>query len=256
MSSAKAIAIIAGAGPGTGASVAARFAKLYTVVLLARSPSTLSSIADQIAKAGGEALAIKADVSSQESVRDAFAEIKEKYPGQEVRVGVYNVAGRPKRDSFLNLTAEDWVAGFEAPNRGAFNFSQSILPLLLASSKTTNSTAESPSAIPYPPTLIFTGATASIKASANFANFAPGKFALRSLSQSLAKEFGPQGVHIGHAVIDGVIDTEYTKGWLVGAGPNSKLSPDAIADEYWHLHTQAPSAWSWEIDLRPYVEKW
>jgi len=111
------------------------------------------------------------------------------------------------------------------PSRGAFNFSQSIIPLLLASSRSTNLTA---SEIQYPPTLIFTGATASTKASAKFSNFTPGKFALRSLSQSIAKEFGPQGIHVGHAIIDGVINTELTKGWMAGAGPDAKVNPEAV----------------------------
>ena len=115
MSTAKAIAIIAGAGPGTGAAVAARFAKVYTVVLLARSTSTLSSLVQRITQSGGEALAIPTDVSDQKSVDEAFRKVKESYPGQEVRVGVYNVAGRPKMQSFLDMTADEWVAGFEIP---------------------------------------------------------------------------------------------------------------------------------------------
>lgn len=114
------------------------------------------------------------------------------------------------------------------PSRGAFNFSQSIIPLLLDSVKSTNTTALPPSEIQYPPTLIFTGATASTKASAKFSNFSPGKFALRSLSQSIAKEFGPQGIHVGHAIMDGVIDTEFTKDWMVGAGPDAKINPEAV----------------------------
>ena len=115
MSTAKAIAIIAGAGPGTGASVAARFAKLYTIVLLARSTSTLSSLVQRISQSGGDALAIPTDVSDQKSVDEAFQKIKESYPDQEVRVGVYNVAGRPKMQSFLDMTADEWAAGFEVP---------------------------------------------------------------------------------------------------------------------------------------------
>ena len=113
-------------------------------------------------------------------------------------------------------------------SRGAFNFSQRIIPLLLASAKSTDPTTLPPSGTRYPPTLIFTGATASTKASAQYSNFTPGKFALRSLSQSIAKEFGPQGIHVGHAVIDGVIDTEHTKGRMVGTGPDTKVNPEAV----------------------------
>lgn len=115
MASAKALAIIAGAGPGTGASVAARFAKAYTVVLLARTPGNLSDLVDKIASAGGEAIAIPTDVTNQESVQKAFATIKRMYPEREVRVGVYNVGGQIRRMPFLELKAEDWHAGAEAP---------------------------------------------------------------------------------------------------------------------------------------------
>lgn len=82
-----------------------------------------------------------------------------------------------------------------------------------------------------------------------------GKFALRSLSQTLARELQPCGIHVAHIIIDGVIDTPRTKQWAVSDKPDSKLNPDAIADEYWKLYTQHRSAWSQEVDLRPYTEK-
>lgn len=102
------------------------------------------------------------------------------------------------------------------PSKGAFNFSQATLPLLLSTP-----------ASPYPPTLLFTGATASVKGSALFASFATMKFALRAMAQSLAREFGPQGVHVAHAVIDGVIDIPRTKEWDLGEG--GKIDPEAVS---------------------------
>jgi NAD(P)-dependent dehydrogenase (short-subunit alcohol dehydrogenase family) len=132
-------------------------------------------------------------------------------------------------------------------SRGAFLFAQHILPLLQST------VSQSPI---YPPTLIFTGATASTKGSALFAPFAAGKFAQKALAQSLAREFGPKGVHVGHVVIDGVIDIPRTKEWKVSDHPDSKISPEGIAAEYWHLHTQNRTAWAFEVDLRPWVEKW
>jgi len=87
-------------------------------------------------------------------------------------------------------------------------------------------------------------------------SFNTGKYALRALSSSLSKEFAPQGVHVSHAIIDGVIDIPRTKEWLKEAGPDAKIDPNGIADSYWYLHTQPRSAFTWEIDLRPYVEKW
>jgi short-subunit dehydrogenase len=103
----------------------------------------------------------------------------------------------------------------------------------------------------YPPTLIFTGATASVKASANFASFASAKFGLRALSQSLAKEFCPQGVHISHVIVDGVLDTERTRSYV--ASTEGLMDTDEMAESYWKLHTQGKKAWTWEIDLRPYL---
>lgn len=104
------------------------------------------------------------------------------------------------------------------PRAGAFHFSQAVLPLLLIAKE------QSPK---HPPTLIFTGATASIKGSANFAGFAAGKFALRAMSQSLAREYGPKGVHVSHAIIDGVIDIPRTKEWNLG--PDAKISSEAVS---------------------------
>lgn len=103
--------------------------------------------------------------------------------------------------------------------KGGFNIAKRALPLLL----------QAKGSSPYPPTLIFTGATASLKGSANFAAFASAKFALRALAQSLAREFGPQGIHVSHAVIDGVIDIPRTKAWDLGH-EDAKLSPDAVSD--------------------------
>lgn len=102
--------------------------------------------------------------------------------------------------------------------QGAFNFAQRSIPLLL----------EARGASEYPPTLIFTGATASLKGSANFAAFASGKFALRALAQSLAREFGPQGVHVSHTIIDGIIDIPRTKAWVL-EHEDAKLNPDAVS---------------------------
>ena len=107
--------------------------------------------------------------------------------------------------------------------RGSFLFSQAVIPLLIAQAEA------SPE---YPPTLIFTGATAALKASARGATFAAGKFALRAIAQSLAREFGPQGIHVAHAIIDGVIDIEKSKGYDLGH-PEAKISPEAVSQFSW-----------------------
>jgi NAD(P)-dependent dehydrogenase (short-subunit alcohol dehydrogenase family) len=133
-------------------------------------------------------------------------------------------------------------------SKGALIFSQAALPLLLQTASDTSAK--------YPPTLIFTGSTASVKANAQMSSFASAKWALRALSTSIAKEFAPQGVHVAHAIIDGVIDTPMTKEWLKDAPPEGKIAANDIAETYWNLHTQGKRCFTNEIDIRPMLEKW
>ncbi|KAI9717224.1 MAG: hypothetical protein M1828_007418 [Chrysothrix sp. TS-e1954] len=246
---ARPIAIIAGIGPGTGASVARKFAASYPVALLARTPESYNPLVDEINKSGGSAIGVSADVSNSDSIKKAFDEIKAKYGGEDAQcaAAVFNASGAFYRKPFLELTEDQFMSGLDVSARGAFLFSRASLPLLLKSAQS------SPN---HPPTLVFTGATASVKSNAFMSSFSTGKFALKALSQSLGKEFGPKGIHVAHAVIDGVIDIERTKEWMKEAGPDAKISPNEIANAYWHLHTQPRSAFSNEIDIRPYCEKW
>ena len=103
-------------------------------------------------------------------------------------------------------------------------------------------------------TVIITGATASLRGGKGFANLAVGKFGLRALAQSAAREFGPQGVHVAHVIVDGAINTG--SGWVKDKDPNTILCPDEMANTYWHLHTQHHTVWTHELDVRPSVEKW
>jgi NAD(P)-dependent dehydrogenase (short-subunit alcohol dehydrogenase family) len=104
-------------------------------------------------------------------------------------------------------------------------------------------------------TILLTGATASLRGSANFSCLAVGKFGLRALAQALAREFGPQGVHVAHVVIDGVIDTPRVRQFMPKREKPTLLAPDAIAESYWQLHVQDHTAWTLELDVRPAVEK-
>ncbi|KIW82116.1 hypothetical protein Z517_05143 [Fonsecaea pedrosoi CBS 271.37] len=244
MASQKAWAVVAGVGPGTGASVARRFAQHYSVALLARNRANFEPVVDEINAAGGKAIGISTDTSDGKSVKAAFEQLQKEIGSASIAAAIYNVGGRFVRKPFLELTDEEFESGWEANGRGAFHFSQAILPLLLK-----NTNAE------YPPTLIFTSATAAMKGSALCASFATGKFAMRALAQSLAREFGPKGVHVVHAIIDGVIDIERTKEWKFDH-PEAKIKPEAIADSYWYLHTQPRTCFTNEIDIRPAVEKW
>ncbi|KAI9056015.1 hypothetical protein LZ554_000947 [Drepanopeziza brunnea f. sp. 'monogermtubi'] len=238
--------IVAGVGAGTGRSVALRFARTYPVALLARNPENYESIVREINAAGGKAIGVSTDVSSESSVKNAFTEIEREFKGKKLAAAVYNVGGKFIRKPFLELTKDEYEAGYTANGTGFFLFAQATLPSLLSSVPSS----------PHPPSLIVTGATASLRGGASMSSFASGKFALRATAQSLAREFGPQGIHVAHAIIDGVIDIPRTKEWAVNGGvEDGKISPDAIADSYWYLHTQPRSHFTQELDMRPFVEK-
>ncbi|KAK4060552.1 uncharacterized protein Triagg1_10677 [Trichoderma aggressivum f. europaeum] len=239
-------AIVSGVGAGTGASVARRFAQSYPVVLLARKPSSYEPIVAAIKAAGGTAIGISADATDPAAVDAAFAQIEKELPGSKLAAAVYNGGSGTGRKSFLEQTLADLDLSLDSAANGLFYFAQKSIPLLLAAVDSS----------PHPPSLLVTGATASLRGSAFFSTFAAGKFAQRALTQSLAREFGPKGVHVALAVIDGVIDIPRTQGYVVNNGvDDGKISPDAIAESYWHLHTQHRSAFTQELDIRPFVEK-
>jgi NAD(P)-dependent dehydrogenase (short-subunit alcohol dehydrogenase family) len=244
----KLIAIIAGVGPGTGAAVARKFAATYPVVLLARNPDNFEGLAKEINSGGGKAVGISTDISDSQSVKNAVETIKREF-GSDVAAAaaIFNASGGFLRKPFLEVPEEVFATSLNVSAKGGFLFSQATLPFLLKGVEQKSQ---------HPPSLIFTGATASVKSNAQMSSFATGKWALRALSQSLAREFGPKGVHVSHAIIDGVIDIPRTKEWLKDMPPEAKLSPDGIANDYWWLHTQPVTNFTWEIDLRPAIEKW
>ncbi|KAI0158667.1 oxidoreductase [Pestalotiopsis sp. NC0098] len=243
----KLVAVIAGVGPGTGSAIARRFAKAYPVVLLARSRGSLDSLVETINHEGGSAIGIPTDATDSASMDSTISQVKTKF-GSDVQVAaaIYNVAGAFSRKGFLEQSREEFLTSLDPTINGAYNFARAVLPLM--------STEDKPEG-QHPPTLIFTGATASLKGGSGLAAFAMSKFGIRAMSQSLAREFGPQGIHVSHAIIDGIIDTEKTKGFMQDK-PDGKIDPNWIAESYWFLHTQPRTTFTHEIDLRPYSETW
>jgi len=229
------VAVVVGAGPGIGAAVARRFAKEgYTVALFARKKEKLQALKEEIEKetnASGKVLAVAADVGDAEQVQRAFDEVRASVGDPEVLI--FNAAGFAY-GNFLDLQPEKFTEAWKVSALGAFLSSQQVLRPMVANKKGT---------------IIFTGATASLRGSNKFAAFASSKFAVRGLAQSIAREFGPQGVHVAHVIVDGGV------GVATPEKP-SQLLPEAIADTYWHLHTQHHTAWTFELDLRPDIEKW
>ncbi|MDQ4042680.1 MAG: SDR family NAD(P)-dependent oxidoreductase [Actinomycetota bacterium] len=231
------VAAVLGVGPGLGAAVARRFAhEGFAVGMMARSEESLSATQEEVEGAGGQALAVRADVTDAGSVASAFEEVRGSLGDPEVFV--YN-AGAFKMGGVLEVSPEDFDDCFRANCSGAFYGAQQVLPAMVERGRGT---------------ILLTGATASMRGSANFAALATGKFGLRALAQSMAREFGPQGIHVAHVIIDGQINTPKVREMSPDREEHTMLSPDAIAETYWRLHTQDPTAWTLETDLRPAVE--
>jgi NAD(P)-dependent dehydrogenase (short-subunit alcohol dehydrogenase family) len=231
-------AYVLGIGPGLGAAVARKFAREgYAIALMARKRGSIDPVAKEIVSLGVGHAAIEVDATKASSIKEGFAKATQAIGDPDVLV--YN-AGAFKMGGILEVSPEDFEECWRANCAGAFSAAQAALPSMLARGRGT---------------LIFTSATASQRGSAKFSCLAVGKFGLRALAQSIAREHGPSGVHVAHVVIDGQIDSARMRGMMPGRSPDSLLSPDAIADTYWHLHQQPATAWTLELDLRPAIEK-
>jgi NAD(P)-dependent dehydrogenase (short-subunit alcohol dehydrogenase family) len=231
------VAAILGVGPGLGAAVARRFAREgFAVALMARDEDGLSAIRQEIEDGRGTALPISADATDPASVEAAFGRVRDEIGDPEVFV--YN-AGAFQMGSILEIDPGRFDESFKVNCAGAFYSAQQVLPAMLDAGRGT---------------ILLTGATASLRGSARFSALAVGKFGLRALAQSMAREFGPQGIHIAHVVIDGQINTPRMREMSPDREEHTMLSPDAIAETYWQLHTQDRTAWTLELDLRPSVE--
>jgi NAD(P)-dependent dehydrogenase (short-subunit alcohol dehydrogenase family) len=231
------VAAILGVGPGLGAAVARRFAREgFAVALMARNEDGLSRIRQEIEEDGGAALSISADATDPASVEAAFGRVREGLGDPEIFV--YN-AGAFQMGGILEIPPDRFDECFRANCAGAFYAAQQVLPAMVEAGRGT---------------ILLTGATASLRGSARFSALAVGKFGLRALAQSMAREFGPQGIHVAHVVIDGQIDTPRVSERFPDREAHTMLSPDAIAETYWQLHIQDHTTWTQELDLRPAVE--
>ena len=231
------VAAIVGVGPGLGAAIARRFAREgYSVGLMARDKGKLSELQREVRDEGGAAEVFPVDATDPASVEQAFGRVREELGDPEVLV--YN-AGAFQMGGILEISPEQFDFCFKANCAGAFYAAQQVLPAMQEAGRGT---------------VLLTGATASMRGSAKFAALATGKFGLRALSQSLAREFGPRGVHVAHVVIDGQINTPRVREMSPDREDSTMLSPEAIAETYWQLHSQNPTAWTLELDVRPSVE--
>jgi len=228
------IAVVIGAGPGLGASVAARFAREgFSVGVVARKQETLAPAVERI---GPAARAYAADTTDPAAVAKLFASVRADLGPPDVLV--YN-AGAFQMAGIVELSPDDFTSAWKANCLGGFLCAREVVPAMLERGRGT---------------ILLTGATASVRGSARFSALAVGKFGLRALGQSMARELGPKGIHVAHVVIYGMIDTARVRAFA-NRPAAEMLAPDAIAETYWQLHAQPATAWTHEIDLRPASEK-
>jgi NAD(P)-dependent dehydrogenase (short-subunit alcohol dehydrogenase family) len=219
-----------------GAALARRFAKGYAVAVVARRADYLKSVGDGIRASGGGSLEVTADVGDRGQVAAAFKAIREHLGSPDVLI--YNASAGPF-GSLSEISAEEYENSWRVSAFGAFLSAKEVVPEMLTRGHGV---------------LLFTGATAGVKAGARSAAFGSAKFALRGLAQSLARDLGPKGIHVAWINVDGGIDIPGRE-----RRPQQKdedlLKPDAIAETYWHLAHQNRSAWTQELEVRPFKEK-
>ncbi len=232
-------AVILGVGPGLGAAAARRFATAgYAVAVAARTAEKLDPIVAGINKAGGKAIAIPADSTNEADVIELVARTERDLG--PLGVAIYNASGRVVK-SVLELTGAEVEEAWRRSCLGGFFLGREAARRMVPRETGT---------------ILFTGATSAMRGSANFAAFAIGKFGLRALAQSMARELWPKGIHVAHINIDGPINTGAQAARLAAErAPDGLLEPAAIAESYFQLHMQHRSAWTQELDVRPWVEK-
>lgn len=230
-------AIIAGVGPGTGGALARAFAKEgYAVGLLSRRVESSEPVAKEINGAGGRAVVVPADVTNRQNVISAVAQIRKELA--PITALAHNASGYG-RGAILELDPEQVRQSFEANVMGALHLAQTVIPDMLKAGHGFIS---------------LTGATAALRGRAGYAPLAIGKSGLRMLGQSLAREFHPKGIHVVHVIVDGQIDNPRLRAREPSRSAETVIPPGAIADAVIACLRQPRTAWSQEIDLRPFVE--
>lgn len=237
------VALIIGAGDATGDAIAKRFAKGgYISCMTRRNADKLQPLIDEIEQAGGTAYGFASDARKEQQVIQLIEEIESNIG--EIEVLVFNI-GANVPCSILEETARKYFKIWEMACFSAFLTGREVAKRMVSRQRGT---------------LIFTGATAGLRGAAYFSAFAGAKHALRALAQSMARELGPQNIHVAHVVVDGAIDTDFIKNSFPDLyekkDQDGILNPEHIAENYWHLAQQPRDAWTHELDLRPWMEKW
>ena len=236
-------ALIVGAGDATGGAIARRFAREgHIACVTRRTADKLEPLVHGSRDAGGQAPGFASDARDETAVTELVARIEREIA--PIEVVVFNI-GANVRFKVVDTTERVYRKVWEMAALAGFLVGREAARAMLPRGRGT---------------ILFTGATASLRGGAGFAAFAGAKHALRALAQSLARELGPQGIHVAHVVIDGAIDTQFIRETFPERYALKErdgiLNPEHIAEAYWQLHRQPRSAWTHEMDLRPWMENW
>ena len=239
----KGVALIIGAGDATGGEIAKRFARGgYIACMTRRNAEKLQPLIDEIEQNGGTAYGFASDAREEEQVIALIEQIESSIGPIEVMV--FNI-GANVPCSILEETARKYFKIWEMACFSAFLAGREVAKRMVQREQGS---------------IIFTGATAGVRGAANFAAFAGAKHALRALAQSMARELGPKNIHVAHVVVDGAIDTDFIETSFPEIyalkEQDGILNPAHIAENYWHLAHQPRDAWTHELDLRPWIERW
>lgn len=243
MSTEKKVALVIGAGDATGGAIARRFAREgYVACVVRRSEEKLQPLLERIRADGGEAHGFGTDARKEEDVQALVEQIENEIG--PIEAFVFNI-GANVPCSILEETARKYFKIWEMACFSGFLTSQAVARRMVKRGRGS---------------ILFTGATAGLRGAAHFAAFAGAKHGIRALAQSMARELGPLNVHVAHVVVDGAIDTAFIRDGFPERyalkDQDGILDPEHIAENYWYLHTQPRDAWTFELDLRPWMERW
>ena len=239
----KKVVLVVGAGDATGGAIARRFAQEgFVACVTRRSADKLQPLVDAIKADGGEAHGFACDARKEEDVIALVEQIESQIG--PIEAFVFNI-GANVPCSILEETARKYFKIWEMACFSGFLNAREVAKRMAKRQRGT---------------ILFTGATAGMRGAAGFAAFAGAKHGIRALAQSMARELGPMNIHVAHVVVDGAIDTDFIRDSFpekyATKDQDGILNPEHIAENYWHLHMQPRDAWTFELDLRPYMERW
>ncbi len=231
------VCVVVGVGEGLGMALARRFAAGYKMALIARGAEVTGKVAAEITAGGGIALPVQSDATIEAETASAHERIKRELGPVEVLI--YN-GGRRPMGRLMDTTPQVFEETWRLHTFGAFLWARQVVPEMLARGSGA---------------ILITGATAGIRPWPTSAGFAPAKFAVRGLAQVMSRDLHPQGIHVAYVNVDGGIDMPLLRKFRPDSRDEDLLKPSAIADAFWYLAHQDRSAWSHELDVRPFKEK-